>query len=296
MSSWALNFSFMSMFFLCVVLRQEYFARELILTIGSWAMFLMWIKVFYWCRLFSSYAYYVRLIMQTISDSRKFMILVMIILISFGNFIYVADATNYGTSITYAGTYFGVKPLDAVISVYDFGALGDINTPLYTRGFETISMMFMFLFATFMVSVVFMNMLIAIMSNTFSVVLRDAVSNGLREQVLLMEDHVWLVDTEAIFNGQKYIMKVAPSTSGPEFDDKVEERVNEVGDFMSKQVSDQSIKLMQRINIVETNTRFMLDYQHKAIDHMITKIKGVNEVIFDIKEEQTMTAESKIKR
>ena len=43
------------------------------------------------------------------------------------------------------------------------------------------SMMFMFLFATFMVSVVFMNMLIAIMSNTFSEVLASAESNGLRE-------------------------------------------------------------------------------------------------------------------
>ena len=53
-----------------------------------------------------------------------------------------------------------------------------------------------------------------------------------------MEDHVWLVDTEGIFKGQKYIMKVAPSTSGPDFEDKVEERVNEVGDFMSKQVAD----------------------------------------------------------
>ena len=51
-----------------------------------------------------------------------------------------------------------------------------------------------------------------------------------------MEDHVWLVDTEGIFKGQKYIMKVAPSTSGPDFEDKVEERVNEVGDFMSKPV------------------------------------------------------------
>lgn len=181
MSSWALNFSFMSMFFLCVVLREEYFQREVILTIGSWGMFLMWIKVFYWFRLFSSYAYYVRLIMQTIFDSRKFMILVVIILISFGNFIYVADATNYGTTVRYAGTYFGIKPLDAVISVYDFGALGDINVPMYTSGFETISMMFMFLFATFMVSVVFMNMLIAIMSNTFSEVLASAESNGLRE-------------------------------------------------------------------------------------------------------------------
>jgi hypothetical protein len=40
----------------------------------------------------------------------------------------------------------------------------------------------------------------------------------------------------------------------------------------------------------------MLDYQHKAIDHMITKIKGVNEVIADIKTEKNASTESKIKR
>lgn len=65
--------------------------------------------------------------------------------------------------------------------MYDFGALGDINVATYATGFETVSMMFMFLVATFMVSVVFMNMLIAIMSNTFSEVLASAESNGLRE-------------------------------------------------------------------------------------------------------------------
>lgn len=180
-SSWALNFSFMSMFFLCVVLREEYFQREMILTIGSWGMFLMWIKVFYWFRLFSSYAYYVRLIMRTIYDSRKFMNLVVIILISFGNFIYVADVNNYKTGAAYAGTYFDVPFLDAIISVYDFGALGDISIDSYLVGYETKSMMFMFLLATFMVAVVFMNMLIAIMSNTFTQVLNSAGEAGLRE-------------------------------------------------------------------------------------------------------------------
>ena len=55
---------------------------------------------------------------------------------------------------------------------------------------------------------------------------------------------MWLVDTSGLFEGEKYIMRVAPSTSGPDFNDKVEERVNEVGDLMSKQVGDQSVKLM----------------------------------------------------
>ena len=143
----------------------------MILSIGSWGMFFMWIKVFYWFRLFSSYAYYVRLIMRTIWDSRRFMILVLVILTSFGNFIYVADVNNYKTGVDYAGTYFKIPFLDAIISVYDFGALGDINEGPYLLGYESKSMMFMFVLATFVIAVVFMNMLIAIMANTFAEVL-----------------------------------------------------------------------------------------------------------------------------
>jgi hypothetical protein len=68
----------------------EYFDSNTIQTLGSFGMFLMWLKVFYWFRLFSSYAYYVRLIVQTLVDSGKFMLLVLLILVSFGNFVYVA--------------------------------------------------------------------------------------------------------------------------------------------------------------------------------------------------------------
>ena len=51
----------------------------------------MWIKVFYWMRLFSALAYYVKLIQQTISDSMNFMLMVFLIILSFANFFYVID-------------------------------------------------------------------------------------------------------------------------------------------------------------------------------------------------------------
>ena len=63
MTSLCLNFTFVTMFFVCVVYDRIFFQRELILSIASWAMLFMWLKVFYWFRLFPSYAYYVRLIM-----------------------------------------------------------------------------------------------------------------------------------------------------------------------------------------------------------------------------------------
>lgn len=58
---------------------------------GSFAVFFMWIKVFYWMRLFASLAYYVKLIMQTISDSVPFMAMMLIILAAFANFFFVSS-------------------------------------------------------------------------------------------------------------------------------------------------------------------------------------------------------------
>ena len=180
MSSLLLNYLFMSMFFTNIFYNVEYFDQNLIYFYGSFAIFFMWIKVFYWFRLFPDYAYYVKLITQTISDSANFSLLVLIIMIAFGNFLMVADINNEGmkddtgAQITYiSNPYYGSKFLDSVISIYMLGALGDFDQGQYTQGYQQYSMIFMFICATFTVMVIFMNMLIAIMTNTFAEVNRD---------------------------------------------------------------------------------------------------------------------------
>jgi hypothetical protein len=134
LTSLCLNFSFGSMFFVCVLYDEIFFQREQILSIASWAVFFMWIKVFYWFRLFTSYAYFVRLIIQTLNDASPFMILTLIVMISFANFIFVAEQTlPINDDNPYAGVYFGYKPLDAIVTIYDMGALLDFNaSPNYT--------------------------------------------------------------------------------------------------------------------------------------------------------------------
>ena len=59
----------------------------------------------------------------------------------------------------------------------------------------------MFLLATFIIAVVFMNMLIAIMGETFGQVQETSVESGLRERVVLIADHAWLLDPKKIFEG-----------------------------------------------------------------------------------------------
>ena len=64
----------------------------------------------------------------------------------------------------------------------------------------------MFLLATFMNCVVFMNMLVAIMGQTFSDVTEAAEESGLFEQITLIEDFAALVDHNIKFNKCRYII------------------------------------------------------------------------------------------
>ena len=41
-----------------------------------------------------------------------------------------------GTTQSYANKYFNIKPVDAVISVYDASALGNYSTSQYEAGYE----------------------------------------------------------------------------------------------------------------------------------------------------------------
>ena len=85
------NTVFLFMLSCCIIMEHEFFPFYIFNMVGSFAVFFMWLKVFYWCRLFSNLAYYVKLIQQTIGDSLDFMLMVLIILIAFGAFFIGAD-------------------------------------------------------------------------------------------------------------------------------------------------------------------------------------------------------------
>lgn len=141
---------------------------EFIYTVGGFATFFMWIKVFYWMRLFSALAYYVKLIQQTFADSFNFMLMVFIIINAFANYYYVISKNQeLHNAPNYYDNYANSSKLDVLISVYMLGALGDFDSTIYRVGFDKYAASFMFYLATFVIAVVFMNMLIAIMGETF---------------------------------------------------------------------------------------------------------------------------------
>lgn len=59
---------FIVMMNMCIYDETLEFKPEIIRTVAALACFIMWIKCFYWMRLFESFAHFITLITQTIYD------------------------------------------------------------------------------------------------------------------------------------------------------------------------------------------------------------------------------------
>jgi hypothetical protein len=180
-----------------------------------------------------------------------FMVMVGIIIIAFANYFYVANNnllqsqdpnifTDGGiddSTETYFPSFFGVMISDVLVSVYMLGALGSFDSTLYREGPDKYRAMLMFLLATFIIQVVFMNMLIAIMGETFGQVLEASVESGIREQVALIADHDWLLDLTKIFKGKKYIIRVQASSSDEGSEEAIYQTVTDVKEKVLKKIN-----------------------------------------------------------
>ena len=70
--------------------------RSNVRALAAVAVILMWIKFFYWLRLFTETSFYVRLIKDTILDIGYFFILYVLILITFANALLILNQRRDG--------------------------------------------------------------------------------------------------------------------------------------------------------------------------------------------------------
>ena len=125
----------------------------------------MYFKLFYWCRLFPQFALTYRVLYDTITSISTFMVLLIIVLFAFTNVNIILDSgrdddDSFMTSIG------GNKWIGGLISQWRLG-LGDISTLGYSGENEGYVWL-VFILATLITQVTFLNMLIAIMSEAYS--------------------------------------------------------------------------------------------------------------------------------
>ena len=146
-------------------------------------------------RLFANSAYFITLITNTIADIRVFMVVVLLIIIAFANFFFILNihtpdgSQGFQTkwknlkisengwaendprigkqSYSYIDDNMGDNVLNALLAMYLL-SLGEFSFDGFSKGENSNLAWVFFVIATFLCLVVFMNMLIAIMGETFA--------------------------------------------------------------------------------------------------------------------------------
>lgn len=165
-----------------MILENEIISIKAIRTVGAIVCFFLWIKMFYWARLSTNLAYYVKLIQDTFIESNSFIFMVMLIIISYSNFYYVVNQ-NLEDGQSIYGDFYGskYKVVNSIVNMYMLGALGDFSSEDYKQGYNATLSTLMFILATYVIQVIFMNMLICIMGDTFGRVQENSVSSSMME-------------------------------------------------------------------------------------------------------------------
>ena len=188
------------------------------------ACFLMWMKIYYMMRVFQDTAHFITLIYRIIVDIKTFMIMLCIVLVAFANFFYVIDKGD--DSAEYLGRYVKNRLVDSLIEMYFIG-LGEYNKGNYSRGKNSIIIWIGFIMATFIVCVVFMNLLISIMGNTLGDVQDIQQEAQYQEQAEMIYEYISLLNLEERFKCMKYIIYVSKDLQSGDVRDNVSTLLNE---------------------------------------------------------------------
>jgi hypothetical protein len=204
------NLSQITLIFLCQFVVIEHSTKsfgvdeDMLIQITTLLTGLLWIAFYYMWRLIPNFAFYVSMLTQTAIDLKIFLFFYVMIIITFATvqmIMYNAVNTSefYGTEYNYRNvfkSYTDYPLLDSFVSMWSLG-LGDFDIELYAY-MESDLLFLFFLIASFITNVVFLNMMIAIMGDTFEKMTEKRERNGLRERTLLYADfmHFIIVNKE----------------------------------------------------------------------------------------------------
>jgi len=184
--------------------------------IASIAIFIIWLKMFFWMRLFESTSGFIRMLTETLLDIKVFMIMLMLCLFMFGNTTLILNQNRYDVMVDdgsgeyepawLVGGHFGPAYVDAVVDQYMLG-LGEFQMDYYNDG-DSYILWILFIMSTFITQITFFNMLIAIMGDTFARVSEGMEQATIKEQVQMMNEHAWVLDLDESFGDQRYIFSV----------------------------------------------------------------------------------------
>jgi hypothetical protein len=124
----------------------------------SFTNFLVWFKLFYFMRIFKNTGYYIRMIVEVMYDMRSFLLILLVSIIAFSDSFLAISMANT-EDLRFTNGY-----IDSNIYTYRM-ILGDMQTDFGEHA--TVIAWFFFIICTLFNMIIVLNLLIAIISESF---------------------------------------------------------------------------------------------------------------------------------
>ena len=129
---------------------------------------LLYIKLIQYMRLWDKTAFFIRLIQETIGDAMYFLLVYGVVIFSFAVALFMLNQNRgYGSDNSIYDELTGFETADAAIATY-MQSLGDFSTDSYNSGDNPHMIWLFFIVTTFLTTITILNMLIAVMGDTFA--------------------------------------------------------------------------------------------------------------------------------
>ena len=178
--------------------------------VAAISVLMLYFKLFYFLRIFYSTAYLVRMIIEIMWDMKVFVGVLMIATAAFGNAFYILDRNS-----TEEENIIGKNFIDALIYSYKMG-LGDFDTDNFGTRDEEVLWIF-FILNSIIVLIVLLNLLIAIMGDTFDKVQETQVSSIFKERASMILENEFIFSRIKVFKKAKYILTIQMEKIGKNF-------------------------------------------------------------------------------
>ena len=162
------------------------------------AVLFVWLKLFYFGRIFYATIAMIRMVIEIANDMKYLLLILLLTVTGFGNAYYIL-ASSYDN-----GFFTGDTFLRAFIYAYN-QSLGSFDTSAYTRTDKNL-LFTIWRLNTMIVLIIMLNLLIAIMGDTFDRVQETAKNNMLKELTSIMVENEMLINRNYTFGDSKYII------------------------------------------------------------------------------------------
>jgi hypothetical protein len=182
--------------------------------LAAFAVFILYMKLFYYMRINRDFTTFIRMISEMVREVSTFAIMLFLVLAGFGNILLVLsfnrDPTTHDDDLF--SDFVGVGPINALLHSWltGLGEFGFDNFSTTNAG----TTWFMFFLATIVIQIIYMNLLVAIMSEAYAKFSDDdnVESSTLKAICQMMEEHDFLVKAEEEFVGARYILHLGANS------------------------------------------------------------------------------------